>query len=67
LRALSKYTDINVSNDLTKTERASEKELWEEAKKMNDKDDSWDYKYKMGALSSVILASLYSCNIFSVL
>jgi hypothetical protein len=48
LRALSKYTDINVSNDLTKTERASEKELWEEAKKMNDKDDSWDYKYKMG-------------------
>jgi hypothetical protein len=23
------------------------KELWEEAKKMNDKDDSGDYKYKM--------------------
>jgi hypothetical protein len=22
--------------------------LGEEAKKMNDKDDSWDYKYKMG-------------------
>jgi hypothetical protein len=36
LRALSKYTDINVSNDLTKTERASEKELWKEAKQMND-------------------------------
>jgi hypothetical protein len=39
LTALSKYTDINVSNDLAKTERTSEKELWEEAKKMNDKDD----------------------------
>jgi hypothetical protein len=33
LTALPKYTDINVSNDLTKTERAREKELWEEAKK----------------------------------
>jgi methyl coenzyme M reductase alpha subunit len=49
LTALPKYTDINVSNDLTKTERVREKELWEEAKKMNDKDDSGDYKYKMGA------------------
>ena len=39
---------MNVSNDLTKTERAREKELWEEAKKMNDKDDSGDYKYKIG-------------------
>jgi hypothetical protein len=48
LTALPKYTDINVSNDLTKTERAREKALWEEAKKMNDKDDSGDYKYKMG-------------------
>jgi hypothetical protein len=41
-----KYKDINVSNDLTKTERAKEKELWEEAKKM-DKDDSGDYEYKV--------------------
>jgi methyl coenzyme M reductase alpha subunit len=49
LTALPKYTDINVSNDLTKTERAREKDLWEEAKKMNDKDDSGDYKYKMGS------------------
>ena len=49
LKAFPKYTDINVSNDLTKTGRAREKELWEEAKKMNDKDDSGDYKYKMGA------------------
>ena len=48
LKALPKYTDINVSNDLTKTERAREKELWEEAKKMNDKDDSGDFKCKMG-------------------
>jgi hypothetical protein len=39
---------MNVSNDLTKTERAREKELWEEAKKMNDKDDSGDFKCKMG-------------------
>ena len=49
MKALPKYTDINVSNDLTKTGRAREKELWEEAKKMNDKDDSGDYKYKVGA------------------
>jgi hypothetical protein len=48
LTALPKYTDINVSNDLTKTERAREKELWEEAKKINDKDDSGDFKCKMG-------------------
>jgi hypothetical protein len=41
-----KYKDINVSNDLTKTERAKEKELWEEAKKM-DKDDSGDYEDKV--------------------
>jgi hypothetical protein len=40
LKALPKYTDTHVSNDLTKTERAREKELWEEAKKMNDNDDS---------------------------
>jgi hypothetical protein len=40
LKALPKYTDAYVSNDLTKTERAREKELWEEAKKMNDNDDS---------------------------
>ena len=40
LKALPKYTDTYVSNDLTKTERAREKELWEEAKKMNDNDDS---------------------------
>jgi hypothetical protein len=45
---LSKYKmRINVSNDLTKTKRAREKELWEEAKKMKDKDDSGDYKYKV--------------------
>jgi hypothetical protein len=47
LKALPKYTDVIVSNDLAKTERARKKELWEEAKKMNDKDDSGDYKYKM--------------------
>jgi hypothetical protein len=29
--ALPKYKDINVSNELAKTERAREKELWEEA------------------------------------
>ena len=46
MKALPKYKDINVSNDLTKTERAKEKELWEEAKKM-DKDDSGDYEYKV--------------------
>jgi hypothetical protein len=40
LKALPKYTDINVINDLAKTGRAREKELWEEAKKMNDNDDS---------------------------
>jgi hypothetical protein len=33
LKALPKYTDINVSNDLTKTERAREKELWEKLRK----------------------------------
>jgi hypothetical protein len=48
LKALPKYTDIDVSSDLAKTERAREKELWEVAKKMNDKDDSGDYKYKTG-------------------
>jgi hypothetical protein len=47
MKALPKYKDINVSNDLTKTERARKKELWEEAKKMKDKDDSGDYKYKV--------------------
>jgi hypothetical protein len=31
-------------NDLAKTGRRREKELWEEAKKMNDKDDTGDYK-----------------------
>jgi hypothetical protein len=42
-----------VSNDLAKTERARKKELWEEAKKMNDKDDSGDFKCKMrGPLGS---------------
>ena len=46
MKALPKYKDINVSNDLTKTERAKEKELWEAAKKM-DKDDSGDYEYKV--------------------
>jgi hypothetical protein len=45
--ALPKYKDINVSNDLTKTERVREKEPWEEAKKMKDKDDSGDYEYKV--------------------
>jgi hypothetical protein len=40
--ALPKCKDINVSNELAKTERAREKELWEEAKKMKDKDDSGD-------------------------
>ena len=47
MKALPKYKDINVNNDLTKTERAREKELWEEAKKMKDKDDSRDYEYKV--------------------
>ena len=47
MKALPKYKDINVSNDLTKNERARKKELWEEAKKMKDKDDSGDYKYKV--------------------
>jgi hypothetical protein len=50
---------MNVSNDLTKTERAREKELWEEAKKMNDKDDSGDFKCKMGQESNSASAGLY--------
>jgi hypothetical protein len=54
MKALPKYKDINVSNDLTKNERARKKELWEEAKKMKDKDDSGDYKYKVrGSFISV--------------
>jgi hypothetical protein len=36
---LYKNKDINVNNDLAKTEKARKKELWEEAKKMKDKDD----------------------------
>jgi hypothetical protein len=47
MKALPKYKDINVSNDLAKNKRAREKELWEEAKKMKDKDDSGDYEYNL--------------------
>ena len=47
MKALPKYKDINVSNDLAKTERAREKELWEEAKNTKDKDDSGNYEYKV--------------------
>ena len=47
MKALPKYKDINVNNDLAKTEKARKKELWEEAKKMKDKDDQGDYEYKV--------------------
>ena len=47
LKDMQKYQGINVSNDLTKTERGNEKRLWEEAKKMNENDASGDFTYKV--------------------
>jgi len=41
------FTDVSVSNDLTKTERENEKKLWEEAKNMTTKDTSGNYQYKV--------------------
>ena len=41
------FTDVSVSNDLTKTERENEKKVWEEAKKMTTKDTSGNYQYKV--------------------
>ena len=41
------FTDVSVSNDLTKTERENDKKLWEEAKNMTAKDTSGKYQYKV--------------------
>ena len=42
------FTDVSVSNDLTKTEREDEKKKqWEEAKNMTAKDTSGKYQCKV--------------------
>ena len=35
IRELTEYEKVNASNDLTKTEREKEKQLWQEAKNNN--------------------------------
>ena len=40
-----------MSNDLTKTERANQKRLWEEAKKMSENDTSGEFTYNVSGPS----------------
>lgn len=43
----TKYNDVRVSNDLTKTEREKERELFNVAKNMQDQDQSGNFLYKV--------------------
>lgn len=47
IRELTEYEKVNVSNDLTKAEREKEKQLWQEAKKLQLNDKSGDFIYKV--------------------
>ncbi|CAC5409339.1 unnamed protein product [Mytilus coruscus] len=46
IRAYPKYQKVNVSNDLTKSEREEEKRLWAEAKKQQE-SNSGDFLFKV--------------------
>ena len=47
IRKVKKYEEIRVSSDLTKEERENEKELWEEAKKLQDHERPGAFIYKV--------------------
>ncbi|VDH90197.1 Hypothetical predicted protein [Mytilus galloprovincialis] len=46
IRSYPKYQKVNVSNDLTKSEREEEKRLWAEAKKLQE-NNSGDFLFKV--------------------
>ena len=47
IKNVPKYKTVNVSNDLTKAERENEKKLWIEAKKLQEKEESGEYIYRV--------------------
>ncbi|VDI00129.1 Hypothetical predicted protein [Mytilus galloprovincialis] len=47
IRGMPKYEKVNVSNDLTQSEREQEKVLWAEAKKLQEQCISGEYQYKV--------------------
>ncbi|CAG2203305.1 unnamed protein product [Mytilus edulis] len=56
IRGMPKYEKVNVSNDLTQSEREQEKVLWAEAKKLQEQCISGEYQYKLfNKLSELIV------------